>query len=62
MICTNVIPCLSSGLSKNNKVIVLYSWLFWPFESLAFSKMGDKQDIFSQFFKNTTMKLTIFQK
>ena len=67
MICTSVIPCLSSGLAKNNKIIsmfVLLSRLFYHFESLAlFSKMGNKpctkavkQDVISQFFKGTTIK------
>ena len=38
MICTSVIPCLSSGLAKNNKIMsmfVLFSQL-GHFESLAF--------------------------
>ena len=72
MICTSVIPCLSSGLAKNTTIMsmfVLFSRLFGHFESLAlFRKWGDKlctkvvkQSIFSQFFKSTT-KVTIFQK
>ena len=44
MLCTSVIPCLSSGLAKNNKIMsifLLFSRLFGNFESLAFfSKMG----------------------
>ena len=40
MTCTTVIPCLSSGLDKNNKIMsmfVLFSRLFLGhFESLAF--------------------------
>ena len=39
MICTSVIPCLFSGLAKNNKVMskfVLFYRLFGHFESLAF--------------------------
>ena len=67
MIYTSVIPCLSSGLAKNNKdmsMFVLFSWLFGHFQSLALiSRMGDnlytkavKQDVFSQFFKGTTIK------
>ena len=39
MICTSVVPCLSSGLAKNNKtmsVFVLFSWLFGHFERMAF--------------------------
>ena len=38
MICTSVIPCLSSGLDKSYKIMsmfVLFSWLFGHFESLA---------------------------
>ena len=62
MICTNVIPCLSSGLAKNNKIMpmfVPFSLLFLGhFESLVlFSRMGTnltpKQSIspfFSQVF------------
>ena len=44
MICTSVVPCLSTGLAKNDKIMsmfVLFSRLFGHFESLAFfSKMG----------------------
>ena len=43
MICTNVIPCLSSGLAKNDKIMsmfVLCSLLFDHFDSLAFFKNG----------------------
>ena len=39
MICTSKIPCLSSGLPKNNKLIfmfVLLFWLFGHFDNLAF--------------------------
>ena len=39
MICTNVIPCLSSGLAKNDKIMsmfVLFPGFFGHFESLAF--------------------------
>ena len=46
MICTDVIPCLSIHLAKNNKLMsmfVLFPRLFGHFESLAlFSKMGGK--------------------
>ena len=38
MICTNVVPYLSIGLAKNNKIMfmfVLFSRLFGHFESLA---------------------------
>ena len=46
MICTSVIPCLSSGLAKNDKIMsvfVLFPGFFGHFESLAFfSKIGDK--------------------
>ena len=39
MICTSVIPCLSTGLAKNDKIMfmfVLFFRLFGHFESLAF--------------------------
>ena len=39
MICTSLIPCLSSGLAKNDKIMsmfVLFLGLFGHFESLAF--------------------------
>ena len=39
MICTSVVPCLSNGLTKNNKIMsmfVLFFRLFCHFESLAF--------------------------
>ena len=46
MICTSVVPCLSSGFPKNNiimSVFVLFSQVFGHFESMAFYlKMGDK--------------------
>ena len=64
MICTSLIPCLSSGF------FVLLSRLFDYFASLDFSqKWGDKrytkavkQDIFGQFFKSTTKVTIFFQK
>ena len=73
MICTSIITCLSSGLAKNNKIMsmfVLFSLLFGHFESLAFfSKMGGRTlqqssriGRFSQYFKDTACKVTIFQK
>ena len=45
MICTGVIPCLSTGLAKNDTIMstfVLFFRLFGHFESLAFPKWGDK--------------------
>ena len=46
MICTSVVPCLSTGLAKNDKIMsmfVLFSRLFGHFESLAFfRKWGNK--------------------
>ena len=46
MICTSVVPCLSTGLAKNDKIMsmfVLFSRLFGHFESLAFfRKWGDE--------------------
>ena len=41
MICTSVVPCLSSGLAKNNKMMsmfLLFSRLFCHFESLSFCR------------------------
>ena len=40
MICTSVMPCLSSDLAKNDKIMsmfVLFPGFFGHFESLAFS-------------------------
>ena len=61
MICTSVVPCLSSGLAKNNKTMsmfVLFSRLFYHFESLAdfpnYTK-AVRQHLFSQFLKGTTI-------
>ena len=67
MICTNVVPCLSSGFAKINKLIRVcpISPVFSHFESLVFfRKMGGggggedkphtkavKQDVCSQFLK-----------
>ena len=45
MICISVIPCLSIGLAKNNKIMhmfVLFSRHSGPFESMPFLKNGDK--------------------
>ena len=46
MICTRVIPCLSSGLAKNNKIMsvfVIFFGFFDHFERLAlFRKWRDK--------------------
>ena len=39
MICNSVIPCLSNGLAKNDKIrsmFVLFSQLFWPFLRFGF--------------------------
>ena len=71
MICTRVVPFLSSGLAKNNKlmsIFVLFSRLFGHFESLAFfSKMGNKpytkpvkHDVLVNFSK--IKQVAIFQK
>ena len=57
MICTNVVPCLSSGLAKNNKMMsmfVLFSRLFailkvWlSFESGG-TNLTPKQDVLVNF-------------
>ena len=73
MTCTSVVPGLSSGLAKNNKIMsmfVLFSRLFGHFETLAFFRnWGDKpytkavkQDVFKQFFKVITTKQQFSQK
>ena len=64
MICTIVMPCLSSDLAKNNKMMsmfVLFSRLFKSFS--FFSKMGgqtlhqsSQAGCFSQFLRDTTIK------
>ena len=45
MICIGVIPCLSNGLAKNNKIMsmfVLFFRRFWPFREFGFfSKMRE---------------------
>ena len=67
MICASVVPCLSSGLAKNNKMMsmfVLFSWSFCNFESLAFfPKMlgsplhqSSQAGCFCQFLKSTAIK------
>ena len=72
MICTSVVPCLSTGLAKNDKIMsmfVLFSRLFGHFESLAFfRKWGDKpytkavkHHIWSNF-ERYNNKVAIFRK
>ena len=62
MICTSVIPCLSTGLAKNDKImsmLVLFSRLFGHFASLAFFENGKTEQsnmIFQSIFKDTTIK------
>ena len=67
MICTSVVPCLSTGLAKNDKIMsmfVLFSRLFGHIQSLAFfRKWGDKpytkavkHDYFGQILRDTTIK------
>ena len=69
MICTGVIPCLSSSLAKNDKIMsmfVLFPGFFGHFESLAFFENGEtpKQSnlIFQSIFERYNNKVTIFQK
>ena len=74
MICTSVIPCLSGVLVKDYTAMfmfVLFSRLSSRFESLAFfsktegqtlHQNSQRQDIFSQFFKGTTIKQKFFKK
>ena len=67
MICTGVVPCLSSGLAKNNKIMSMFvqlSRLFLPFLWFGFfSKMGrqtlhqsSQAGCFNRFLKGTTIK------
>ena len=46
MICTGVVPCLSCGLAKNNKIMSMFvqlSCFFLPFLRFGFfRKWGDK--------------------
>ena len=71
MICTSVVPCLSSRFAKLNKIMsmfVLFSQAFGHFESLAFFKKWEvkphtkavKQDVCSQFLK--VQQLSQFSK
>ena len=63
MICTSVVPCLSSGLAKNNKIMsmfVLFSWVFGHLEDWLFFKNGGETSHqsshtvrFNQFFETT---------
>ena len=70
MICTSD---LFTGFTKTNKIMsmfVLFFWLLSNFESLAFFRRwrnkpytkAVKQDVFSQFLKGRTIKVTIFKK
>ena len=71
MICTSVVPCLSSGLANYNKMMsmsrsmfVLFSRLFCHSESLAFCRKWEdkpytkavKQDVLVNFLKDTAIK------
>ena len=66
MICTSVVPCLSSGLAKNKKIMsksVLFPGFFGDFESLAFFENGgqtlhqsSQTRCFSGFFKGTEIE------
>ena len=69
MICTSVIPWLSSGLAKNNKIMstfVLFSRLFDHFESLAFFENGGQtlhqSTMFLVNFSKSSQLREIFQK
>ena len=70
MICTSVVPCLSIGVARNNEIMfmfVLYSRLFWSFESLPFFRnhcemqgqtlcQSIQTGCFGQFFEGTTIR------
>ena len=72
MICTGVVPCLSTGLAKNDKIMsmfVLFSRLSGHFESLAFfenrgTNLTPKQSniIVWSNFERYNNKVAIFQK
>ena len=72
MICTSMVPCLSTVLAKNDKItsmFVLFSRLFGHFESLAFFENGGtnltpKQSnmIFRSNFERYNNKVASFQK
>ena len=73
MICTRVVPCLSSGLAKNNKIMsmfVQHSRLFcrffkvWLFFENGETNLTPKQSsrMFWSIFKRYNNKITIFQK
>ena len=73
MICTSVVPCLSTGLAKNDKIMsmfVLFSRLFWPFWKFGFffenggTNLTPKQSnmIFWSNFERYNNKVAIFQK
>ena len=59
-----LLPCLSNSLDKNTKIMsmfVLFSLLFRHVECLAVFENGgtfhkSSQNVFSQFFKGTTIK------
>ena len=66
MIYTSVVPCLSSGLAKNNKIMSMFvqlSRLFAFFKVWLFFENGEQTlhqssqaGCFSQFLKGTTIK------
>ena len=66
MICPSVVPCLSSGLAKNSKIMSMFvqlSGFFAVFKVWLFSKMGrqtlhqsSQAGCFSQFLKGRTIK------
>ena len=66
MTCTSAMPCLSSGLAKNNKIIsmfVLFYQLFWPFSKFDFYRKREgkpyikavKQNLLVNFLKFATI-------
>ena len=40
MICTSVMPCLSSELAKNNKIMSMFVLFYCFFANLKVSKIG----------------------
>ena len=72
MICTSVVPCLSSGLAKNNKIMSMFvqlSRLFSVSKVWLFFENGEtnlhqssQAGCFLSIFIRYNNKITIFQK
>ena len=72
MICTSVVPCLSTGLAKNDKIMSCLSYFpgflailkVWPFFENGGTNLTPKQSnmIFWSNFERYNNKVAIFQK